>query len=508
MDRHFEAETPYKGSDDNANRRPGDASGYRRSTSPGRGVLSLQSTANNSEMSAAASYKSIISVAMSSHLEDAGEEPHPEGLTFNEAVTTLIINCIGAGCVLFPAIIADMGLIFGPALCIACAFTLQIAGGMVCSACAIAEELQGQKICTFEALASFSAPSLKIALVITKNFAMLGRIITYMQLVVDSIASFLPGDEPLCKPVVLIRFGIVFPIFSFLAMITNLKQLARVATLGVLGAATLCGCIAVGGVAVMMKKVPDWPTYSLEPRPSIDGDVSVSHLLDTLGKLGKYLAVFLFTFAIIATVPSVRSQMAYPAQMDRALSRTYTYIVIINCIVMFGGYLGFGATAPENIISGEAGIAQEIPSIGVVATISLVVKIIVGTPLFTFVVIAAIEASGDGAWRTPMTLSNITSRIMLMLILNVIGMSLPYLMEGISLSSSVFACFNNILYPVVFHLLVSKKLAHTQQGRLLKVKYIIVTFMGVCLLVFGFRGSLTSVKEKIRKSADNPIVQC
>lgn len=456
----------------------------------------------------------VSSVAMQSHV-DVGtlEEPGtPVGLTFNEAVTTLIINCIGAGNILFPYVMADAGMILGPLLLIVCAFTLQLAGSMACNACNIAEDLDGTKITTFEALAKICDPWLEVALIVTKNFAMLGRIITYMQLVVDSVASFellFPGDEPSCKPVVFIRFAIVFPVFAFLAMITNLKQLARVATLGVVGAISLCACIVFGGVTITVMNYPDFATYSWLPAPSTYAVTTAGESMYILGKAGKYLAVFLFTFAIIATVPSVRSQLQEPRQMNSVLRRVYTYIVIINVIVMCCGYVGFGTQAPEDIINGIGGVAEKLPSVGVIAKVSLIVKVIVGTPLFTFVVINAFEASGGGAWRSPMTKANITMRIMLIFLLNVLGMCLPYLLEGISLASSVFACFNNLIYPALFFYIIRQRQSHAAKPeQCLTMKYAIVGTIGLCLFVFGFKGSLESLMAKIRANADTPPVQC
>merc|ERR1711871_1258918 len=47
----------------------------------------------------------------------------PQGLTFNEAVVTMIINCVGAGVVLFPKIMSDVGMLIAPLLCAVCALT-------------------------------------------------------------------------------------------------------------------------------------------------------------------------------------------------------------------------------------------------------------------------------------------------------------------------------------------------------------------------------------------------
>merc|ERR1719491_926538 len=112
---------------------------------------------------------------------------------------------------------------------------------MITAASEMAEAMLHKPIRTYEELASFSAPSLKWPLIISKNLCFLGFIVAYMQLVVDSIASLFDA-EVVKDRIGIIRFCVVLPCFCFLAMIKDLKQLARFSGLGIAAVMLECLC--------------------------------------------------------------------------------------------------------------------------------------------------------------------------------------------------------------------------------------------------------------------------
>merc|ERR1712032_117739 len=315
----------------------------------------------------------------------------------------------------------------------------------------------------------------KPILMVTKNFAFLGFLIAYMQLIVDSILAFLP-EENKEQWTERVRFCIVLPIFCFLAMIRDLKQLSRFSNVGIVAVIIECGSIMIGGVFLMQTNNHE---YSLLPT------VANSELP---GAMGSYIAIFLFSFAILGTVPSVRSQLETPSQMHAVLSNSFMILVVINCTVMTLGYVGFGKETPENAI---VGIAEKYPAMGKAASCAVIVNVLLSSPLFIFCVISVVEASGSGAIQTPMTLPNICFRISLICVLCLIGAQLPYVGEVIGLVASVFAVCNNIFFPAIFHFFARKRSGTTAQHLLWrKIKYNGASLVGVCVLIFGFKGSL------------------
>merc|ERR1719247_3599129 len=105
-------------------------------------------------------------------------------------------------------------------------------------------------------------------------------------------------------------------------MIKDLNQLARFTSLGMAALIIECACIMVGGVVIMQKGSSE---YTLGPQVQQD---------ELPGAVGKYLALFLFSFAILATVPTVRSQLQEPSQMQSVLSTSFMILIVINCTVM------------------------------------------------------------------------------------------------------------------------------------------------------------------------------
>jgi len=339
----------------------------------------------------------------------------------------------------------------------------------------------------------------KNILLVTKNFALMGFIIAYMQLIVDSIATFFPGELE-DKPVQQIRFFMAMPMFCVLSMLTNLKQLMPFATLGVLAVIAKCGCMMVGGVWVFWQtpacsalETPDITSVDVFCREYTLGASVPSELLP--GAAGKYLALFLFNFAILTTVPSVRSQLADPSQMHAVLSKSFLIIVSIDCSVMALGYLGFGVSAPENIITG---LAEEFPILGQMSAVSMMVNVLISAPLFFFCIISVFEASGGGSIRTPLSRPNIAFRISLTVILTFIGDALPYVTEVLGLVASVFSCCNNILFPAAFHYLSRRQAGLLPKNpQLRSLKYHGAVVVGLLVLVFGAKGSLSALLRKI-----------
>jgi len=442
-------------------------------------------------------------------------EINRKGLTFNEAVLTMIINCVGAGCVLFPKILADVGMVVGPIVCIVCAVTCHQCGVMICTACRIAEEATKTQIQTYEALAAFALPSLKYPLLITKNFAMMGFVIAYVQLVVDSIATFFPGDQPECKPSSLIRFGIVMPFFCFLAMITSLKQLARFTTVGIIAVVIECTCIIAGGIYIMIDKEQHLaaPHYDTLPKyPNSTVATTSEQFVHVMGNVGKYMAIFLFSYAVLATVPSLRSQLQEPLMMHAVLSRSFTLLIAINLVVMFFGYAGFGENSAENVIAGSdghPGIADDLPAVGKIASVAIIVNILTSSPLYIFVMVTVFESFGDSAVFQPLTPANIGVRVGFIIALIFMGWMLPYVTEIISLVSAVFAVCNNILYPAIFHFYARKKMGILPKNPTTRsLKYWISVIIGLLVMVFGFKGAMESLLSKLESAAAAGPVVC
>jgi len=423
---------------------------------------------------------------------DVGEElggslGQRSGLTHQEAVFTMIVNCVGAGICLMPKVMADVGMIWAPLLCIICATVCHQCGVMICTACQLAENVTGSPVTSYEVLTRVvGGESMTSTLMFTKNSAMVGFVVAFQEMVVGAFANFFAGACKLEKPTTNIRYFITMPLFCFLGMITNLKQLAPFSTLGV-GAVTIqCGCIIVGGMLLFFDPDAD-PTYDYWPtvKPK-----------EVPGTFGTCLAVFLFSFAILATVPSIRSQLADPSEMHSVLSVSFKVICAINCVVMAGGYAGFGRESPDNIVEGigESGF----DTVGYVVSVVMLINLCLSTPLYLFCVFQVFEASGDDAIRTSSTMQNIAARCAFIVVLTILGSFVPYLTQIIGLISSVCSVCNNIFFPATLHFLARRQ----QQVRSANPKWRLIKYnssiiIGFLVLIFGFSNSLTNLLKKM-----------
>jgi amino acid permease len=305
-------------------------------------------------------------------------------------------------------------------------------------------------------------------------------------------------------------------------MLKNLKQLARFAIIGIVAMVIevfglVGGSLLVAGSTEKCQNGFQTDTcrwFSIQP-PS-------ETMMDALGPMGKAMSIFLFSYAILATVPSVRSQLKDPSQMPKVLSTSFGFCALLNIGIMSIGYFAFGGNAPDNQ---NDGLSLHYPSIAMVVAVAIIVNLLLSTPLYSYCLISVFEATGHDALRTPLTPPNMVFRACLILALATTNHFLPYAMEVIGLVSSVFACANNILFPVLFFYLarrlvneeqttqqddVEKKLEPQTTEKDMHRNFLPILFHGVvlvvgcCVLVFGFQGSLNTLLDKI---AQNSVVK-
>jgi len=435
------------------------------------------------------------------------------GLSAKDAAMTMVINGVGVSVVLLPKIMADCGVILGILICVVCAKACHECGIMICGACFAAETLTGRKCSSYEDMVTAVAgPMWCRVLVISKNVAMMGFVIVYAQLLIDSFATFLSEESRKDGQVLLhLRFGLVFPIFGVLGMVTDLKQLSPFMSIGIVACFLKCWVIMAGGV---------WLTEEIKACPpedlSILGNTNCRKysLMPTVDHhelpelIGKNLAIILFSLAILSTVPSVRSQLEEPAQMHKVLSHSFIIIITLDLIIMILGYIGFGGTAStipanENAI---VGLTEWFPMLALTGSMSMIVNIMVSYPLFFFCVMQVFESSGNTVLHQPLEIPNIIFRLLLVLFLLSVGASLPYVGEMIGLMSSIFACCNNILFPVLFHMMSRGKTSTVpRHPRMRMVKYVGSTVLGIVVMIFGFKGSLQKLLAKMDAARETPV---
>eukprot|EP00927_Polykrikos_kofoidii_P007242 TRINITY_DN1295_c0_g1_i1.p1 TRINITY_DN1295_c0_g1~~TRINITY_DN1295_c0_g1_i1.p1 ORF type:complete len:510 (+),score=57.99 TRINITY_DN1295_c0_g1_i1:38-1531(+) len=422
------------------------------------------------------------------------EAPIAEGLTIGEAVTNLIIACVGAGVVVFPAVMRDTGYALGVPLLLVGAGCCIETGTLVSYACGYAERLANADVGstqTYGALAeAVGGAAMGIALKVSVSTAFTGFLIAFIQLSVDSIGSFFPGEEE-DKPFNVIRFCIAMPCFACLLMVKDLKQMARFQFVGVVAVFMECGGIIVGGLLNFARapSCPDILCIKYKAGPA-EGRF--------MEAVGGSISIFVFAYAVLGTLPGLRSQLAEPQAVPRTLTLGFGGTFILYFFVMVLGYVGFGQAVPANI---SKSITASNPFVGRTASLGILINVLASTPIFSCCIMNNFESLGSSAVFMPLTLENIVVRLLFVVALFVGNSYVHYLLEVIGLVSSVFCVTNNIFFPIAFYYALRRKLPNepAQSPPYRWILHILIFLLGLIVLFYGVKSSWETLEEKMEK---------
>jgi hypothetical protein len=270
-----------------------------------------------------------------------------------------------------------------------------------------------------------------------------------------------------------------------LAMLRDLSQVAKLAPLGILAAFVQCGSMAGGAVLELNEG-------------KRGGDYLV---IAAIGPIwGASLATYMFGFGAIATLPTVRSQMADTDELPGAFKVAMVIVVSIYMSIMAIGYLGFGPGVADNMINSISdGCGGFRCHIGTVANVSIIINLLISAPTFCFCVVNAFESAGTSMAQTAMTMPNIAFRAMLIVCLTFVSSRLPFPKEIIGLLSAIFASANSIFLPVACHYGLKRKLK-AQSSITEYILHSLMILIGSVALCVGFCGSLQTLLAKIAAS--------
>lgn len=438
-----------------------------------------------------------------------------EGLSKWEAVMSISICACGAGVTVFPKVMSEAGFVFAPVLMIVCCFCCVECSSILCLACDMAERTEDVVITSYEELARHAGgPTLEKVLMCTKNTAFLCFVVVYAQFQTETIGTFM-GE---CPNLDAIRFFIVLPLFIVLAMVRDLTQLAKFNILGVLAGFIQCGGIILGGLLERMNADPcgkghfagdsECRWYSWQPRQSaLALKINVTNEPPWMSVFGKALATCVFGFAVLATVPSYRHQLANRHEAKTVWRSALFLILGVYLAVMGVGYIGYGAKSEDNII---VGISADYPLIGGAAALAIIVNLTVSTPIFLYCFFSVFQTTGDDNLHTAFTPENIVFRIMVVIALVAVSWGLPFALEVIGLVSAVFGVCNNLFFPNVMYYMTKKQDASSppQVPHWRWMIHVGISFIGVACLIFGFKGALATLLEKLEKGAEATPAAC
>jgi len=432
----------------------------------------------------------LVEEAMRSK-DTAGIPAASSGLTFTETVANFVIGLVGAGVLVLPKMMADVGYGIAVALLLVAALAVCQCALMIIPCCEAAESCSGGPLASYEALASAALGDKgKLALAVTKNCYMLGVIIVYALLVVDGLGTWVPLDSST------LRWCVVLPVFVLLAMLKDLKQIARLAPLGICAAFVQAGSIVAGSFVHMVGG------HQSPKRVAMHEDLN-------LLSLGSAAATAIFGFgSLVCTVPAVRAQMASREQLAAAVRWSLVIVWAIYLSVMGIGYASFGSGVLDNVLNSITNDCSGFQCMcGSVAALAIIINLLVSMPSMAFFVISVIEASGSGPLFTPLTYPNITLRASLMVSIVAISSTLPFVKQVIGLISASFGCINAFVYPLMLHYSLKRvRPEMLASGPLISLAHILVVGVGSVAIIFGITGSLDKLLSKIAEEVQQAKV--
>lgn len=330
-----------------------------------------------------------------------------------------------------------------------------------------------------------------------------GNLTLFMSVVTDGFNGLVQA-APKCSLTALVRkncvyFLLTLPIFIALAMLKDLKEIAKYSFVGLLGACMQVIGVCVGSVMHWMstERCGEVPTshcrwYSAEPPKNADGSSP-----SFWGVLGVALSVFIFGFAVLVALPSVRSQMARPQDMPRVSRVSMSIVVLCYEVVMMLAYASFGQDVTENILQG---MAETQALVATIPAIALLLNLAVTIPIIEFCFFTALETKLPEALKIPLSRGNIAFRVATLVGAALLGWVFPYMIALAGVVSSVFCICNNVFFPLLFfYQLKLKGLRVAEMPRWRSVLHGLITIFGVYTMIFGFSGSIDSFKAAISR---------
>lgn len=424
-------------------------------------------------------------------VQGESEEDSGGGLTFWETVINFVLNLIGAGVLVLPRTFATSGCVF--ALCLlATAFIVVMKCALITIAnCTLAEAMSGTTVKSYEALCGeILGPMGKTALMFSKNSYFSGIIIVYSIMVTDSIGQWVPF-----VPRETIRWFVVLPIFGGLAMVKDLKQVAKLAPIGVIAAIVQCSSISLGSVIKIIENMAE------------SANVPYTAYVPDFLAIGSVLATCAFGCgSIVATVPSVRCAMAEPKELPEALKYALGIVFSVYAGVSIIAYWAFGDDVTNNAmnsINKDCSLFQCFT--GKVAALAIIMNLLISTPGVSFFVVSVVESLGTGPVFKPLSPPNIGARAVFILTMVLIGSLLPYVSEVVGLLSASFGCFNVLVLPslINYRALERYKEAGIEHpvGNALeeggKLSYAGVGVVAAIAMLFGIMGGITRLAAKM-----------
>jgi len=437
-----------------------------------------------------------------------------EPVTTAEAVTALIITLVDCSVVLLPRMMANVGYVPAPIWMLAAGFATFECGLLIAEACDHVERRHNIVINSYEALAKQAlGPISAVLLGIIKNLALMGFVVVYMQLAVETIVNLAKGEkttrfgesEGLIRQAIQtkVRFFMVLPAFLAIAFVRSVKQVARIAVFSSFAVAVVVGSVVVACIWRSML-IPVCDTSMPLPWFNCRDYTAWAGRFITLGKpwveQGQAIAFFFFLYAGLSTVPTLRARLQDKSKMPKVLRISFGLTTVLFLSIMCVGYWGWGNLAHENTLLGLSEAIPMFPLLGLCGKECLLVSIFCASPVYTHCIFSSMEGACSGKAADPASRLNTFLRFVLLSILVCITHIVPFVVQVSGLISSVFIVFTDLLFPLLIYYSSVSSLPEARFSPRMLLHAALLVFASM-VLVMGFHGSWSSLQYQLKSKS-------
>jgi len=248
--------------------------------------------------------------------------------------------------------------------------------------------------------------------------------------------------------------------------------------------------MGAGNSIVDVADVPDACHIARRVLPPPEDFFHVGFLLQ-LSQVGSY---GFYSFAVIVTVPSLRSQMKRKGKAAPGAIFAYTLCLFMFLPIMLLAVPGFGDMVPQNLVDGmrterpagwwamnrpfETG---RIMGVGVALDFVVTLNLLLTEAIYIPCTLMAIEASFPGVFRRGPTWARVLMRLGYTFFRLFVATTFNSFVAMSALVSSMFCVCNNIIFPIAaFHWTGAAKVSNFR-----KFLHVLVLAYGLFIMLLG-----------------------
>jgi amino acid permease len=443
------------------------------------------------------------------------------GITKLEVILSLVTAIIGCGIVALPGLMKKAGWYLGPAIAVFTGFCFMEVGCFMHEAITRRDENPEveEKIGSFDDFGHAAYGEVGVTMVKSVvTFMFFGYMIVYQVLIGNNISVLLPMDT--CdKPQVGVLMFCISPILCGLGMLKDMAAIAKFMPIG--AACAIGGCILIcyGGLADAQTRTDSW----MNGEEWTDNERLFNFWPESFSALGTVIAVVFASYAVMGTVPTIRSEMRDQREFPSAFRIAICIVLGLYVAAMVCGYAAYGNFVKDNVVNSMAQYPKDLveareaikegtsvftgptsPYVGRIMALMVIINLILSFPVYFQCVIRSVERmSPEAGWATFGNSANVLLRVILILSATTIGALVPYFRDVLAILASVACSCNNILFPLFFAYKLNAGLV--TMGPAKKVAHFAIISLALVCLVLGL---IDAVGGLIKKIEDGPPSVC